>query len=120
MATPGIPLVFTVHDLNYVHFSANTTALKRAYFAMIVKPACRRAARVLTVSQFSRQQIVEWAGISETAVLNVGNGSMPPFLRSASDTPRAFRMCFSSAARRLTKTCAGWPRRSRNQRLERT
>ena len=74
LATPGVPLVFTVHDLNYVHFAANTTAFKRAYFALIVKPACRRAARVLTVSEFSRRQILEWAGIPEHRVVNVGNG----------------------------------------------
>ena len=74
LATPGVPLVFTVHDLNYVHFAANTTAFKRAYFALVVKPACRRAARVLTVSEFSRRQILEWAGIPEHRVVNVGNG----------------------------------------------
>ncbi len=79
VATPGIPVVFTVHDLNYVHFAANTTAAKRAYFAMIVKPACRRAARVLTVSEFSRQQIIEWARIPEASVVNVGNGVSESF-----------------------------------------
>src|SRR5689334_5103756 len=41
LAGAGVPLVFIVHDLNYVHMSANTTALKRAYFARVVKPACR-------------------------------------------------------------------------------
>jgi len=80
VATPGIPLTFTIHDLNYVHFTPNTTAMKRAYFAMIVKPACRRAARVFTVSEFSRRQIVEWAGVPDAAVLNVGNGVNPEFV----------------------------------------
>jgi len=79
VATPRVPLVFTVHDLNYVHFAPNTTVLKRAYFAMIVKPACRRAARVLTVSEFSRRQIAEWAGIPEQSVVNVGNGVSASF-----------------------------------------
>jgi glycosyltransferase involved in cell wall biosynthesis len=80
VATPGVPLVFTLHDLNYVHFAANTTALKRAYFATIVKPACRRAARVLTVSEFSRRQIIEWAHIPEERVRNVSNGVAGSFV----------------------------------------
>lgn len=74
LATPGIPLVFMIHDLNYVHVDANTTALKRAYFALVIKPACRRAFRVLTVSEFSRQQILEWANVDASAVINVGAG----------------------------------------------
>src|SRR6185369_4813418 len=79
LTTPGIPLVFTVHDLNYVHFAANTTPLKRAYFALFVKAACRRAARVLTVSDFSKQQILEWAGLPHDAVVNVGAGVSTAF-----------------------------------------
>jgi len=90
VATPGVPVVFTVHDLNYVHFSANTTALKRAYFAMIVKPACRRAARVLTVSEFSRQQIIEWARIPAERVLNVGNGVAETFTSAGERHAPAF------------------------------
>lgn len=78
-ATPGVPVVFTLHDLNYVHFSANTTALKRAYFATVVKPACRRAACVLTVSEFSRRQIIEWASIPAERVRNVSNGVADSF-----------------------------------------
>lgn len=77
--TPGIPLVFTVHDLNYVKVPENTTPLKRAYFALFVRAACRRAARVLTVSEFSRQQIVEWTRLAPEKIVNVGAGVSADF-----------------------------------------
>lgn len=69
-----LPIVLTLHDLNYIHCADNSTALHRAYFRTIVRPACRRAFRVLTVSEFSKRQIVEWAGLPDEAVVNVGVG----------------------------------------------
>lgn len=69
-----VPIALTVHDLNYVQCAENTDLIRRAYFALIVRPACRRAVRVLTVSEFSRQQIIEWAHLRSDRVVNVGNG----------------------------------------------
>lgn len=69
-----IPLVLTVHDLNYVHFAANSDTWRRTYFSLLVRPACRRAYRILTVSEFSRSQIIAWSGVDAGAVINVGNG----------------------------------------------
>jgi glycosyltransferase involved in cell wall biosynthesis len=74
-----IPLVLTVHDLNYVHCPENTDWLHRVYFELVVRPACRRAVRVLTVSDYSRERIIEWAGIRPDVVVNVGNGVSPVF-----------------------------------------
>lgn len=65
--------VLTVHDLNHVDIPGHHP-LKRLYYHMVLKRACRRAARVLTVSEFSRRRIVEWAGIPSEQVVNVGNG----------------------------------------------
>ena len=67
----GLPLVITICDLNYVHCESNSDPLRRAYFRHLVRPACRRAFRVLTISEFSRGQIIEWAGIDASRVVNV-------------------------------------------------
>jgi glycosyltransferase involved in cell wall biosynthesis len=69
-----IPIVLTVHDLNYIHCADNSSVLRRAYFNAIVWPACRRAFRVLTVSEFSKRQILEWAQLPDETVVNVGTG----------------------------------------------
>ncbi len=71
--------VFNLHDLNHLRVPENSSTAKRAYYQFIIKPACHRAAFVLTVSEYSKQQISAWAGISDDKIVNVGNGVGFPF-----------------------------------------
>jgi glycosyltransferase involved in cell wall biosynthesis len=73
------PFVFTLHDLNHLRVPENSNAMKRAYYQYMIKPACHRAAFVLTVSEYSRREIAAWAGVEEQKVVNVGNGVGEPF-----------------------------------------
>jgi len=70
----SVPFVFVIHDLNYIDCSENSDFLRKAYFNNIVKPACRRAAKIITVSDFSGDRIVEWAGIPAERVEKVVEG----------------------------------------------
>ncbi len=75
-------LVFTIHDLICVRLPAASisfTVARKLYFRTIVKPATQRAYRVLTVSEYSRSELLEWAGLPEESVINVGNGIDPVF-----------------------------------------
>jgi len=71
--------VFTIHDLNHLDLSSNSSLLKRFYYRFVMRRACRGAARVLTVSEFSRARIVEWSGVAPSRVVNVGNGVSSAF-----------------------------------------
>lgn len=84
-----IPVIFTIHDLIHLKIQAESTPLRRLYYATVVRPAARRAWRVLTVSEHSRQDIVEWAGIPESSVIVVGNGVSQVFSpgRCVTDRP---------------------------------
>jgi glycosyltransferase involved in cell wall biosynthesis len=73
------PFVFTIHDLIHIQVPAEATLAKHLYYRLVVKPACRRARRVLTVSEYSRAQILRWADVQPERVVNVGNGVGPPF-----------------------------------------
>ncbi len=73
------PFVLTIHDLSHVHCPENSSPLIRLYYATVLKRACRRAMNVLTVSEFTRAQILEWSGLSATAVHNVGCGVEPSY-----------------------------------------
>ncbi|MGA8212333.1 MAG: glycosyltransferase family 1 protein [Candidatus Sulfotelmatobacter sp.] len=75
---PGT-FVFTLHDLNHLRVPENSNALKRAYYKHIIKPACHRAQCVLTVSEYSKQEIAAWAKVKENRIINVGNGVAPAF-----------------------------------------
>jgi glycosyltransferase involved in cell wall biosynthesis len=73
---PGL-FVFTLHDLHHLNVPAG--ALKRAYYRYVIRPACHRAAFVLTVSEYSKHEIAEWAQVNEEKIVNVGNGVGLPF-----------------------------------------
>jgi glycosyltransferase involved in cell wall biosynthesis len=68
------PFVFTIHDLSHVYCPENSSPLIRLYYATIMKRACQRALRILTVSEFTRSQIVEWSKVTPEKVFNVGCG----------------------------------------------
>lgn len=68
------PYIFTVHDLNHIDRPENSSVMKRLYYRLIMRRACIKAHRVLTVSEFSRNRIATWAGIDIDKVVNVGNG----------------------------------------------
>jgi glycosyltransferase involved in cell wall biosynthesis len=72
-------LVFTIHDLIHLEMPGAAGEAKRLYYALVVKHACRRAHRVLTVSEYSRARIVAWSGLPGERVVNVGNGVGAPF-----------------------------------------
>ena len=95
------PFVFTIHDLSHIHCPENSSPLIRLYYATILKRACRRAARILTVSEFTRAEILDWSGLHEDAVCNVGCGVEPSY-RPDGDVslfPFPYLLCVSNRKR---------------------
>jgi glycosyltransferase involved in cell wall biosynthesis len=73
------PFVFTIHDLSHIYCPEIGSPSIRLYYATVMKRACRRAASILTVSEFTRKQIIDWSGESPKKVLNVGCGIDPAY-----------------------------------------
>lgn len=73
------PFIFTLHDLHHLRVPEDSTFLKRSYYEYVIKPACHKSAAVLTVSEFSRHEIANWAKIDEQKIVNVSNGVGAPF-----------------------------------------
>ncbi len=78
-AVSTTPLVITIHDLAHLKLPALATCRRRLYYCLLVKPASSRAYRVITVSEYSRMEILRWTGLPEASVVNVGNGVDPIF-----------------------------------------
>jgi len=74
-----IPYVFTVHDLNHLDRPENSSKFKRLFYQVVIRNGCRKAKKILTVSEFSKRRIVEWSGINPNKVINVGNGVSESF-----------------------------------------
>jgi glycosyltransferase involved in cell wall biosynthesis len=85
------PFVFTIHDLIHLKFAEESSLPKRLYYEHIVRPALVKAHKVLTVSNFSKQEIVGWSGTAPEKIMVVGNGVSPAFSptgpRHAEDRP---------------------------------
>jgi glycosyltransferase involved in cell wall biosynthesis len=73
------PFVFTIHDLSHIYCPEITSPILRLYYATVMKRACHRAARILTVSEFTREQIITWSGVSQEKVINVGCAVDPAY-----------------------------------------
>lgn len=61
-------------DLNHIDRSENRSILKYLYYYLVIRPAARRAVKILTISDFSRKRIIEWTGVLPELVVNVGCG----------------------------------------------
>ncbi|CEE91795.1 Glycosyl transferases group 1 family protein [Xenorhabdus nematophila str. Anatoliense] len=66
--------IFTIHDLNHLDRKENSNFLKKIFYNRIIKKGCFTSNRILTVSEFSKKRIIEWSGVPENKVVNVGNG----------------------------------------------
>ncbi|MFW2002449.1 glycosyltransferase family 4 protein [Acinetobacter ursingii] len=69
----------TIHDLNHIDVDANTSFLKKLYYNIVLKRACKKAALIFTVSEFSKGRIVDWSGINPDKVKVVYNGVSSAF-----------------------------------------
>lgn len=88
LASP-VPVVFTIHDLIHLKVPSESSPLRRLYYRAVVRPAARRAWRVLTVSEHSRRDILAWCGVEPECVRVVGNGLSGAFSTAGPTQERA-------------------------------
>ena len=63
-----VPVVVTVHDLAAVRHPELFTAWTRLYARTLLLPVLRAAARVLAVSEFTKREVVELAGVPASRI----------------------------------------------------
>jgi glycosyltransferase involved in cell wall biosynthesis len=73
------PAVVTVHDLSFEHDLADMDAVSRLIFKAAVPRAVRAAAKVVTVSERTKQDLVDHYGIEPERVVVVPHGVDPMF-----------------------------------------
>lgn len=73
------PFVFVIHDLIHLHFARDYGWKQRVYYERVVRPATKRASAVLTVSEFSKSAILDWAHVPESKVQVVSPGMAEGF-----------------------------------------
>lgn len=73
------PTVVTVHDISYEYFPEYFNPVQRMRMRTLIPLSARRAAAVLTVSEYSRRDIIERYGIAPENVIVSYNGVSPAF-----------------------------------------
>lgn len=72
--TSPVPFVQTVADLIHLRVPEVSGNTKRLYYRFLVRPAVRRARAVLTLSEFSRAEILDWSGVDAARIVVMGTG----------------------------------------------
>jgi glycosyltransferase involved in cell wall biosynthesis len=84
---PPCPVVVTVHDLSFERDPTLMGRKDRLVFRAVVPRAVRAAARVLTVSERSRQDLLELYGVPPERVVVTPNGVDPVFQPDGASGP---------------------------------
>lgn len=82
-----LPLLTTIHDLNHVVLSENYSIFHRIYYSFFLARKVCKAAAVITVSQFSRDEILRYFNLNPEKVRVIYNGIDEHFF--AGDSLRA-------------------------------
>lgn len=73
------PTVVTVHDLSFLRFPAAFRPFNRLYLSLFTRRSTQRAARVIAVSESTRQDVISLCGVPAARVVTVPNGVSEQF-----------------------------------------
>lgn len=77
-----VPVITTIHDLAFEHLPETFTRRGKAQLRLTVRRTARRAARIVTVSEFSRHDIIRTYRLPADKVVVTHNGVDPCFTPS--------------------------------------
>ncbi|GKU31661.1 glycosyltransferase family 4 protein [Clostridium folliculivorans] len=67
-------MVMTIHDLNHIRFPQFYTPFHKYYYKFIVKSSANLSKKLLTVSEFSKLELVDWLECKKDKVVVTYNG----------------------------------------------
>lgn len=85
------PTVITVHDLSFLRFPAAFRPFNRHYLSLFTRWSTRRAARVIAVSESTRQDVITFCSVPPERVVVVPNGVSEHFTPAAPAAVAEFR-----------------------------
>lgn len=74
-----VPQISTIHDLNFEHFPEDLPFLVRKYYRYFFPKFAQKASKILTVSEYSKQDICKTYHIPETKIRAIWNGASNAF-----------------------------------------
>jgi glycosyltransferase involved in cell wall biosynthesis len=80
------PVVATIHDLSFEHLPETFNRRSRAQLQLTVRHTVRRAAQILTLSEFSRRDIIETYNVDPARVFVTPAAAPPHFAPVSNET----------------------------------
>ncbi|HPR31832.1 MAG TPA: glycosyltransferase family 1 protein [Prolixibacteraceae bacterium] len=93
----NVPTVDVVHDLNFMHRPGDFPFLYRKYYQHFFPQYIRKARRIVTVSDFSKADIMHTFGVSPGKIDIAYNGCNPLFQPVSTEVKEKVREKFSGA-----------------------
>ncbi len=69
-----VPTIITIHDLAFYHFKQHVPYLVNKYYNRYTPKFAKKASHIVTVSEFSKQDIISRYAINEQKISVIGNG----------------------------------------------
>lgn len=67
-------MIMTIHDLNHIRFPQFYTPFHKYYYKFIVKNSAKKSKKILTVSKFAKNELLEWLECSDEKITVTYNG----------------------------------------------
>ena len=83
---PPCPVVATIHDLSFEHLPETFNRRSRAQLRLTVRRTARNAAQVLTLSEFSRRDVIETYKVDPMRVVATPAAAPPHFVPVTDET----------------------------------
>lgn len=93
-----VPTLLVIHDLGFEHFPEHTPSLVNQYYRKYTPQYARKADMVVTVSEFSRRDIISRYGVHPQKVRTIYNGANESYLPMDPATNETTRKRFTSGA----------------------
>lgn len=74
-----IPFVITIHDLMHLFYYSK---LHKWYYEYVIAQLVKKAKKIITVSHFSKRQLIELLGVNEQLITVIYNGVDQQFLQN--------------------------------------
>lgn len=94
----SVPTALVMHDVAYVHFPKYIPWLSRQYYRFFMPRFLRRAEKALTVSEFTRQDLIRCLGIPAEKISVAYNGPREVFRPLPEGDRQAFRDRYAGGA----------------------
>jgi glycosyltransferase involved in cell wall biosynthesis len=98
--------VVTVHDLSFVRRPELMSLKDRLTFRIVVPRAVRQAARILTVSERTKRDLIELYGIAADRIVVTPNGIDPAFNQADSRPPGSYVLAVGAIQERKSQLAA--------------